>query len=118
MNNYFSQSEFECKCGCGLNNVCNSLIDDLNTAREIATVPFVITSGSRCETHNKKVGGLRSSSHLKGLAADIKADNSPVRLKILQGLILAGFDRIGIHKTFIHVDVDRTNPSQVLWLYK
>ncbi len=118
MKNYFLQSEFECKCGCGLNNVSDALIEDLNTAREIATMPFVINSGSRCENHNKSIGGLSSSSHLRGLAVDIKADNSPARLKILQGLILAGFDRIGIHRAFIHVDIDRTKPSNVAWVSK
>lgn len=118
MKNYFKESEFVCKCGCGFNNVNQQLKDDLNIAREIAQIPFIITSASRCEVHNKNSGGLRSSSHLTGHAVDIKADSSADRFKILQALITAGFTRIGIAKTFIHVDDDKSKPAQVAWLYR
>ena len=43
----------------------------LDDARHKAGVSFVITSGVRCSSHNRAVGGKKSSSHLKGLAADI-----------------------------------------------
>jgi len=118
MKQYFKLHEFACKCGCGLNNVTDQFKEDLNTARHIANIPFVINSGVRCPAHNKRVGGLPSSSHQLGLAVDIKADNSESRFKIMQGLIQVGFSRIGVHKTFIHVDVDTSKPANVMWLYR
>lgn len=118
MKTFFKSSEFACKCGCGLNNVNGELIEDLNIARGIADTPFIITSGSRCDLHNKNSGGSRTSSHMLGYAVDIKADSSLERFKILESLILAGFKRIGIAKSFIHVDNDPHKPSQIAWLYR
>ena len=117
MKNHFKHSEFECKCGCGLNNINGELLEDLNVARSIADTPFIITSGARCAVHNKNVGGLANSSHLTGHAVDIRADDSQERSLILEGLVLAGFKRIGISKHFIHVDNDPSKPNQVAWLY-
>ena len=117
MKKHFKHSELECKCGCGLNNINGELLEDLNVAREISNIPFVITSGSRCAVHNKNVGGLANSSHLTGYAVDIRADDSRERSLILEGLILSGFKRIGISKHFIHVDNDPSKPNQVAWLY-
>ena len=89
----------------------------LDLAREYAKIPFVVTSACRCEEHNKAVGGKEDSSHTKGLAIDISADNSPQRARVLYGLFMAGFTRIGIAKTFIHADIDKDKPPYVTWLY-
>ncbi|MCK5605710.1 peptidase M15 [Candidatus Pacearchaeota archaeon] len=105
-----------CEC-CGLNGISISFIDKLQRSREIAKVKFVITSGYRCEIHNKKEGGSATSSHLIGLAVDIKAETYGMRFKILASLIYVGFNRIGIHKDFIHVDDDADKTQGVLWLY-
>lgn len=117
MKSYFKQSEFDCKCGCGKNNINSDLVEDLNVARQIAGIPFVITSGCRCGGHNKASGGLASSAHLTGHAVDIQANSSQQRFRVLEGLVMAGFKRVGISKHFIHVDNDKTKPSQVAWLY-
>ena len=103
--NYFKLSEFDCPC-CGKNNISKDLIDKLNVARYMAKTAFVINSGYRCEKHNKSVGGSKDSSHLKGLAVDIKATSGTKRFIIAKALFDAGFDRIGIVKTFIHCDID------------
>jgi uncharacterized protein YcbK (DUF882 family) len=89
----------------------------LDLARELAEVPFKITSGYRCEKHNQEVGGVKNSSHLKGYAVDIYVSNNLARLQILKGLIIAGLRRIGIGKDFIHVDVDPEKTNNV-WLYE
>lgn len=114
---YFRDDEFECKCGCGLMNIDQGLKGKLNIARHFAHIPFVITSGSRCETHNKKEGGKSTSSHLKGLAVDIACNTSHDRSTLLTALRQSGFTRIGIAKTFIHVDIDANKPQNVTWLY-
>ena len=117
-NDYFELAEFDSpdEQGSGV-NMDTQFLDMINDARQYANVPFVITSGYRTKAHNKKVGGSSTSSHLKGLAADIKCVNSVERLLIIAGLLDAGFSRIGIAKDFIHVDCDLSKPS-CLWLYE
>jgi uncharacterized protein YcbK (DUF882 family) len=94
-----------------------NFLDQLDKARGYAGTSFVISSGYRCPAHNKAVGGSETSSHLKGLAADIVVKNSGQRYKILSGLIKAGFNRIGIGSTFIHADTDYLKTLDVIWLY-
>ncbi len=113
---YFKFDEFECKCGCGFNNIDIDLLSRLNMARIDAKVSFIINSGCRCNKHNKNVGGSPTSSHLRGLAVDIKCESSLDRQIMLTSLIKVGFKRIGISKTFLHVDVD-PNKSPAIWLY-
>ena len=91
-------------------------IDCLDEAGDIAGVQFKINSGSRTPTHNRKVGGLTTSSHLIGRAADIHCTNTNKRLKIIEALSMVGFQRFGIAKTFIHVDND-DQKKQAIWLY-
>lgn len=112
---YFNDDEFACPC-CGQNAIRFSLIRSLDKAREEAGIPFKINSGYRCAKHNKAVGGSETSSHLDGSAADISVDTSERRYKALQSL-LKHFPRVGIAKTFIHVDNDLTKPQEVSWVY-
>lgn len=88
----------------------------IDRARSLSGTSYVINSGYRTPEHNKKAKGKPGSSHLGGFAADIKATTSVKRGKVLKGLILAGFKRIGISKTFIHADSDPTKP-ECIWLY-
>lgn len=94
------------------------LVMRLEQAREIAGIPFVITSGLRSDEHNARVGGSPSSAHLTGNAVDIKCESSRHRMIMVDALIQAGFDRIGIGADFIHVDNDRSKPHNVMWLYE
>jgi len=112
---HFKKAEFLCNCGCG-GQVQSPLIRKLDLAREIAGAPFVITSGFRCEDYNQQVGGVTDSAHLKGLAADIYADDSLKRFLIISGLLGAGFLRIGIYPNFIHADIDDTKSQERIWL--
>lgn len=114
----FKQSEFDSpdKKGSG-ENMQMSFIEKLDQAREIAGTPFNISSGYRTPEHNKKVGGVKDSSHVTGWAADIKAPTSASRFKILQALLHVGFDRIGVGRSFIHVDSDPKKPANMMWTY-
>lgn len=114
--NYFKRSEEWCPC-CHSGGLVPDFQDKLNKARQIANVPFILTSAFRCSAHNAEVGGSESSSHLAGLAVDIKCTDAWTRCKILSALFAEGFNRIGIGKTFIHVDDDMTKPTGVVWLY-
>ena len=113
--NFFKLNEFKCKC-CGKNEIKEELIILLDNARDIAGIPFKITSGYRCPEHNKKVSGVKDSAHIKGLAADIEVNDS-TRFIITKSLIQMGFNRIGIAQYFIHTDIDDSKPKFTLWLY-
>ena len=115
---HFKTSEFDCKCGCGKNNIHPEFVNMLETARTWAGIAFVVNSGCRCESHNRKVGGKPDSAHLDGLAADIRANNNWYRYKILGALFRAGFQRILINRDFIHVDVDSNKPIDIVYLYE
>ena len=118
MSKYFKITEFECKCGCGLNNIDNELLIVLEQARHLAGVPFKINSGCRCKKHNDSLpNSSPTSSHVKGLAVDIKCDNDEQRFYIINGLMQAKFLRIGIAKTFIHADIDNTKNDNRIWIY-
>lgn len=89
----------------------------LDDARGIASVPFIITSGYRTPEHNKAVGGVENSSHMKGYAADISVMSGSQRWAIIDALIKVGFNRIGVGSNFIHVDNDPSKPENVMWTY-
>ena len=108
--------ELRCKC-CGAIDLDLDFLHRLNFARGMAGIPFVIDSGYRCEKHNKKVGGKPNSAHRYGTAADIRCETSRERYTMLKALFAAGFNRIGIGKTFLHVDLDTGKDQEVIWLY-
>jgi len=98
-------------------NMDNDFLQMLDIAREIANIPFKINSGYRTKEHNKKVGGKSDSSHLVGKAVDIAYSNSRDRWIIITALQEAGFNRLGIAKTFVHTDSDETKSPDVIWTY-
>ena len=94
-----------------------TLLSMLDEAREIANIPFTINSGYRTEKHNTKIKGVKNSSHLKGLAVDIMCYDSVARSKILSSLRKVGFNRVGIAKSFIHIDIDTSKVQNLTWIY-
>lgn len=72
----FKVSEFRCGCGgkyCTGYPVALSkdLVENLQTLRRHYGRSITVTSGLRCPTYNKRVGGVTNSEHTKGRAADI-----------------------------------------------
>jgi zinc D-Ala-D-Ala carboxypeptidase len=108
MSKYFKEIE---------ENMQPHFLAKLDEAREYAGIPFVINSAYRSKEHNKKVGGKPNSSHLKGLAVDIRCNTSRNRFLVLDALIAVGFNRIGIADSFIHVDLDLSKSDNVIWTY-
>lgn len=119
----FSRYEFACKCGCGYDNVRTKLVESLQILRDYiwmstgTELPIVIRSGCRCAEHNRRSKGKKSSAHLTGEAADIKCYDSRTRYLLLNAAIRNGFTRIGVGKTFIHLDISATLDDKVTWLY-
>lgn len=87
----------------------------LDRAREIAGVPFILTSTVRSISENKDVGGVEDSSHLAGLAVDIAISGSNARFRALSALLAVGFNRLGIYEHHIHADIDKSKAGDVIW---
>ena len=115
---HFKEDEFKCNCGCGM-DVSSVLKMMVDTARHYAGVPFSLSSGARCLQHNKNCRSKDTSSHVLGLAVDIKYTNSYEAFRIMEGLRHAGFKRIGWNQKlkFFHADIDADKPQQVLFPY-
>lgn len=80
--------------------------------------PFIITSGLRSEAENKALNGsVSDSAHLSGLAVDLSITDSLKRFKLIDISLKNGIKRIGVGKTFIHIDIDSSKPQNVSWLY-
>ena len=124
LSTYFKLSEFDCRStpGSGAKFMDLRFLRRLAHSRHISGIPFIITSGYRTKEYNEKLiqDGLRASKnspHLRGYAADISCTDSHQRSKIINSLITSGFNRIGIGKSFIHVDSDPNLQSNLIWTY-
>lgn len=93
-----------------------AMLDDMRA--RTCGVPILLTSGYRGPRYNESVGGSKTSSHVKGLAMDISCSDTQHRFFYLRAAIAAGFSRIGIGKNFIHLDIDKSKPDKLIWLYK
>lgn len=129
---YFRTKEFECKCGqctsagsaqampsevqANIDALVNNVLDPL---REAYGYPVFVNSGYRCEKHNKAVGGVPNSQHMKGEAADIHPMQLPglSPQEVLQELarLIAKrgcFDQMILYPTFIHVSWKRSGENR------
>ena len=67
---HFARGEMRCPC-CGRGAVALALVLALEDLRSLYGRPVRITSGWRCQTHNREVGGHPQSRHLIGCAVDV-----------------------------------------------
>lgn len=110
MSEHFNSNEFDCHGnGCCLCTVINEkLIEYLEEIREHFNNPITITSGYRCATHNRNVGGATGSRHSKGDAADIVVSGVAPR-EVAKYAESIGIMGIGLYETssdghFVHID--------------
>ena len=117
LSSHFNVQEFKCKCG-GTHDILISseLIDKLEqlyTALNCSKI--IVTSGYRCPTHDKNVGGTSTGQHTKGTAADICCygqDGKPISSKLVcckaQDIGFTGIANITSDYIYTHVDVRNT----------
>lgn len=113
---FFDISEFDSpdQIGSGENMKRETLLM-ADRARGHCGFAWVINSGYRTPDHNKKVGGSPNSSHIRGYALDVSCKDQKRRMSIVKSAIEEGFHRIGIYKTFIHLDNDPSKAPR-LWM--
>lgn len=107
---HFDKSEFACKCG---GRYCNGfpaepekrLVEVLDTVREYSGKPGIISSGVRCEHHNKNVGGVRNSYHKEGRAADftLAGYSAQTTINIVNTLGLKPIELYAIDDSYVHI---------------
>ncbi len=123
MYKYFKLTEFDSPDQPGSGEMMEpAVVLALDNARDLAGFPFVVTSGFRSIAHNRSLirAGLPASpksSHLLGWAVDLRVDNSERAYLMVEALLDAGFNRIGISQKFIHADMDPNKKSNLLWTY-
>lgn len=117
--NFFS-TEFDCHCS----NCKETLINDelvllLEEIRKEINTPIKITSGYRCEEHQKQIyegqsNTIQNSQHVLGNAADIVA-TAWRGSELLDVAKKVGFICVGVGHRFIHVDLRKD--KERLWFY-
>lgn len=100
---FFSRDEFACKCGCGFDTVDAELLEILVKVRDYFGRKMTVNSGCRCESHNRKVGGVPASQHLKGRAADVVVESVNPQL-VAEAAAQFGASGIKSYDTFTHID--------------
>ncbi len=106
---YFDTKEFESKDGQPSpyeTVVRRELIVRLNAIRSRFGKPIIVNSGYRSPEHNANVGGVKNSTHIQGIAADIRPQNKE-DLKELRKIAdeLNPHGGVGFYDSFVHVDV-------------
>ena len=99
----------------------------LEPCREHLGYPIHINSGYRCEALNKRVGGSRTSQHIKGEAADVTCFDNSALLNCILHLNLP-FDQIIVYgrsgsrdtrmPRFIHVSHCLKGSNRKMVLYR
>ena len=78
-----------------LSNICR-LASFLQTIRNELHLPIIVNSAYRSPEVNEKVGGVSSSYHVRGLAADIKCSDMDKLLAVLHSHLM-DIDQLGIY---------------------
>ena len=97
-----------------LRSLCTYVLQPL---RDRLGKPIVINSGYRCPALNKAIGGVETSQHVKGEAADIRVGGVEARELFghVQDLEME-FDQLILYPTFVHVSFSKgRNRKQVLY---
>lgn len=111
---HFRSSEFQCKCGKAHDTlISDELVSKLEALyAKLNCSKIIVTSGYRCVTHDKNVGGSGTGQHTKRTAADICCygqDGKPISSKVVcctaQDLGFGGIANITSEYIYTHVDV-------------
>ena len=106
LSEHFKVREFACKDGTDPVFVSESLVGILEAIRLHYGLPVHVSSAYRTPQHNASEGGVKTSQHTYGLAADIRVDgHTPAEVYALADQLLGEHGGVGIYDTFVHIDV-------------
>jgi zinc D-Ala-D-Ala carboxypeptidase len=123
---YFKKDEFTCHCGCGSNEMKLSFMLTLDSLRDFVGIPFIVTSGYRCPTHNASVSHTgKTGPHTTGQAADIQISGHAAYELLVNihrvGITGIGLNQKGTHsERYIHLDtlpLADGQPRPWVWTY-
>lgn len=125
----FDYREFEDSAAADMHDIINvvrsvavrdsikALVDSvLQPLRDAVGMPLHINSGYRCEELNAAVGGVPTSQHVKGEAADVAFD-APVVLARIAVENHLPFDQMILYPTFVHFSHKLNGPQRGQILY-
>lgn len=115
---YFTEKEFKnCTPSCSMSEMDADFLLRLDRIRYTAGIPLVLNCAYRSKEWDIKQGRSGNSAHCKGKAVDIRCNTSGNRMKIVKAALDCGITRIGIGKTFVHIDADESLPQDMIWHY-
>ncbi len=118
MARYFNDSEFrKCSPSCSIDDMDPEFMATLDRIREKAGIPLVLNSAYRSSAYDKSKGRSGTGAHTEGRAVDIRCNTDSNRYKIITAALACGVTRIGIGKTYIHIDTSRKLSRGVVWHY-
>ena len=79
--------------------LCNFILEPV---RKFVDKPLQVTSGYRSKVHNKQVGGVPTSSHLHGVAADIVCDDSSVLLDVYDHIVNSPYIALNVFECLLY----------------
>lgn len=116
---HFATEEFACKDGTPypvkFKDKLVALCHELEIVRGVfGNKPITINSGYRTPAYNRKVGGVKDSTHIQGIAVDFTVQGvaprkvaAKLRELIAAGKLKAG--GVGDYGNFTHYDIRGTN---------
>ena len=118
MSKYFPESEVKkCVPSCSERDMDGAFLSLLDEVREKAGIPLVLNCAYRSSSWDKSKGRSGNSAHTRGKAVDIRCNASVTRYKIVKAALDCGVRRIGIGKSFVHLDNDDSLPQDVIFHY-
>ena len=118
MSKYFSPSEFKrCVPSCSIEDMDGGFLALLDKVREKAGIPLVLNCAYRSREWDIAKGRSGNSAHTRGKAVDIRCNSSATRFKIVKAAMECGIVRIGIGKSFVHLDNDSSLTQNVIFDY-
>ena len=97
-----------------------ALVDNiLQPLRDSWGGPLFINSGYRCKELNDAVGGVETSQHRLGQAADVACTDPAALARLIKWLRL-DFDQVGLYPNFLHISYrnDGENRNQIFYSSK
>lgn len=118
MAKYFSPAEFKrCTPSCKMEDMDAGFLATLDRVREKAGIPLVLNSAYRSPAYELKHNRKGTSTHTLGLAVDIRCNTYQNRFRIVWAALACGITRIGIAKTYVHLDSSPKHAQEVIWDY-